>query len=190
MLRRDNALRLEIVLAGVGGQGVVFASRVLSQMALVRGLPVLSVENHGMAKRGGSVNTMMKIGAFSSPLIRRGAADILLGLTHDEALRNLPVLKPGGHCFANGSDPLPDAIHWIDAAEIAIRLGNPLAANLVLLGYAFGHPGLVLTVDDLIVAVRAVVPERTIEANLRAVRAGAEMAAKTTWIPDQSSLRA
>lgn len=176
MQQLDNLTRIQIILAGVGGQGVVLASRVLSEMALIRGLPVISAENHGMAKRGGSVVTTMKIGKFSNPLIRQGSADVLLGFTLNEALRNLPFLKAGGHCFVNTTELVSDGAHTIDATGIAIQVGNPRAANLVLMGFAFAHPGLVLGVDDLNAAVRAVVPTRYLEANLRAVQAGFEMA--------------
>jgi len=179
MQQPDNTLRIQIILAGVGGQGVVLASRVLSEMALIRGLPVISAENHGMAKRGGSVVTTMKIGKFSDPLIRLGSADVLLGFTHDEALRNLPFLKQAGQCFANSSEPASSRILAIDATGIAIQIGNPRAANLVLMGFTFAHPGLVLTVDDLNEAVRTVVPKRYLEANLHAVQAGSEMAVAT-----------
>lgn len=170
--------KLQIILAGIGGQGVVFASNVLSRMAMIRRLPVLSVENHGMAKRGGSVVTTLKIGGFNNPIIRRGSGDLLLGLTRDEALRNLPYLRPEGHCFVNSVEPPAVGIRSIDATELANRIGNPRAANLVLLGFAFAHPNLLLTADDLVAAVRDVVPPRILEANLRAVETGIEAARK------------
>ncbi|MCL5962530.1 MAG: 2-oxoacid:acceptor oxidoreductase family protein [Chloroflexi bacterium] len=172
----DSSLRLQIILAGIGGQGVVLASRVLSEMAIVRGLPILSAENHGMAKRGGSVVTTMKIGDFKSPMIRLGGADLLLGLTHDEALRNLPYLKRDGLGFVNSTRPSRDGLRSIDATDLALRVGNPRAANLVLLAFAFAHPGLGLMVDDLVAAVRSVVPERYLETNLKAIHAGVEAA--------------
>ncbi len=174
----DESVRLQIILAGIGGQGVVLASRVLTQMALARGLPVLSTENHGMAKRGGSVVTTIKIGSFHCPMIRRGAGDVLLGLTRDEALRNLPYLKREGYCFVNSPEPDGEGLITVDATSLAEQVENPRAANLALMGFAFAHRGLGLTVDDLITAVRAIVPARTVEANLRAVQAGSEIARK------------
>jgi indolepyruvate ferredoxin oxidoreductase beta subunit len=73
-------MQIRLVIAGIGGQGVVYATKVLSQVGLKRGDPVLASENHGMSQRGGSVMSHLKIGGSDAPLIRRGAADALVGL--------------------------------------------------------------------------------------------------------------
>ena len=81
---------VKLILAGIGGQGVVFATRLLAQTAAAMGMPVLASETHGMSQRGGSVLAHLKLGGTESPLIRRGTADILLAFDRDEALISQP----------------------------------------------------------------------------------------------------
>ena len=99
--------RFQLVVAGVGGQGILFATRLLEEAALARGLPVLGAETHGMSQRGGSVLSHFKVGPFRSPMVRRGTADCLLGMELTEAYRNAAYLRPGGLAILNC---LPDAI--------------------------------------------------------------------------------
>src|SRR5574341_1699737 len=86
----------KFVVAGIGGQGVIFATKVLSKAALLCGERVLASENHGMSQRGGSVLSHVKIGSDQSPLIRRGTADVLLAFDRLECIRNLPFVRAGG----------------------------------------------------------------------------------------------
>lgn len=111
-------MNLKLILTGVGGQGVVFATRLLSEAALDLGYDVIGCETHGMSQRGGSVISHLKFtprhsaipaperydGRVESlsPLVRQGTADLLLSLDITEAYRTLPFLKPGGACFVNG----------------------------------------------------------------------------------------
>ncbi|MDR2492783.1 MAG: 2-oxoacid:acceptor oxidoreductase family protein [Coriobacteriales bacterium] len=88
--------KLEIVTAGVGGQGTVLASKLLAQSALIGALPVRTAETIGMAQRGGSVLGHIRIGAFESPLVMHGQADVLIGFEPTESLRALPYLREGG----------------------------------------------------------------------------------------------
>ena len=81
---------LQMVIAGLGGEGIIFMTRVLVEGLYRSGYPVISTETHGMAMRGGSVISQVKIGDHQSPLIRYGEADILLGTSTVEAKRNLP----------------------------------------------------------------------------------------------------
>ena len=86
-----------IILCGVGGQGTVLASRLISAAAMDRGWPVMSAETIGMAQRGGSVFSHLRIGEeVHCPMIARGEADLILGFEPGEAVRMLPWLKPGG----------------------------------------------------------------------------------------------
>src|SRR3990170_8068403 len=101
------ATELKLLLAGVGGQGVVFATRLLAGTAAGMGLPVLASETHGMSQRGGSVLAHLKVGGTAAPLIRRGTADALLAFDRDEALRNLPFLRAGAAAYINTPDSLP-----------------------------------------------------------------------------------
>jgi len=87
--------RLRIFMTGVGGQGTLTATTLLARAALAAGLPVTSGEIHGMAQRGGVVESTLLIG-YKSPKIGHGEADILLGFEPLETLRALPYLKPGG----------------------------------------------------------------------------------------------
>ena len=68
------------VISGVGGQGVLFDTRLMAEAAIRKGLPVLTSETHGMAQRGGTVISHLKVGAYTSPLIRTGQADVLLAM--------------------------------------------------------------------------------------------------------------
>ena len=89
------------VLVGIGGQGILFSSRVFSEWGLRQGLNVLGSETHGMSQRGGSVIAHLKLGSFYSPMIQTGDADILYSFHEDETYRTLKFLKKGGVCFAN-----------------------------------------------------------------------------------------
>jgi Pyruvate/2-oxoacid:ferredoxin oxidoreductase gamma subunit len=103
----NNTLSVDVklVLAGVGGQGVLFATRLLSETAQVLELEFISSEVHGMSQRGGSVVSYLKIGPYESPLVRRGSADVLLAFALDEGYRNLGLLRPGGDCVVNCPNP-------------------------------------------------------------------------------------
>jgi len=137
---------LKVLVAGRGGQGVLFVTRVLSSAALEEGIPVIGSETHGMAQRGGSVVAHMKLGfGFRSPLIMRGGADALLSLDFTEGLRNLGYLGEGSMALINGTQPLPDAVSSltselgvktfvIDATGTAVSLGSYLSLNAVMLG--------------------------------------------------------
>ena len=99
-------METQIVLCGRGGQGVLFLTRLLDEVALSRGSHVISSETHGMAMRGGSVVSYIKIGNFNSPLIRAGQADILLALSESEVSLNRHLLKQGsGQIYCNTPCP-------------------------------------------------------------------------------------
>lgn len=144
-------MKTQIILGGVGGQGVLFASRVFSELALKLGLEVTGAETHGMSQRGGSVVAHIKLGGFKSPLVRGGTADILYSLEKKETYKNLHFLKSGGACFAN----MPDGDSFdkkllnhlrtkkitfcpFDAGGIAMELGSVRASNICLLGFSVG----------------------------------------------------
>jgi indolepyruvate ferredoxin oxidoreductase beta subunit len=148
------------LLAGVGGQGTILASNVLAEVALEAGFDVKKSEVHGMAQRGGSVNTHVRWNSerVYSPLIGLGEADVLLVFEEAEALRYVEFLKPGGAAIANqhviepitvtsggAHYPTPDELtsvfgritdqlYRVQGTAIAQELGNPRAANVVLLG--------------------------------------------------------
>ncbi len=148
------------MLAGVGGQGTILASNVLAEVALVAGFDVKKSEVHGMAQRGGSVNTHVRWDAekVHSPLVGRGEADLLLVFEQAEALRCAEFLRPGGVAVVNqytiepitvtsGGAHYPtetelravfaaltECFYLVPGTAIAQELGNARAANVVLLG--------------------------------------------------------
>ena len=178
------AVALKLVIAGIGGQGVVYATKVLSQAGLLRGEKVMASENHGMSQRGGSVMSHLKIGGSESPLIRRGTADSLVGFDRNETMRNITFVRASGSVFVNSTNGLDSslserlkelniAVHAINAEACAKELGSPAATNLIVLGFAAAHESFGLTLDDLKNSVRALGPAKAVELNLRALDVGA-----------------
>ena len=180
-------MELKLILAGIGGQGVIFATKVLAHAAVARGERVMVSENHGMSQRGGSVLAHVKIGGSQSPLIRRATADALIAFDRAEALRAVTFVRAGGSVYVNSSDGL-DArvmgrlaelgigVHAVDADAYSRELGVPAAANLVVLGFAAAHPRFGLSGDDLKAAARALGPAQAVERNLKALEMGAAKA--------------
>ncbi len=148
---------LDIMMVGVGGQGTILAGKVLAGAAQEAGYDVKVSEIHGMAQRGGSVVTQVRMGEkVYSPLIAEGTADVLLAFEKLEGLRLLPFLKPGGTVVINNQEipPVPvlvgaaeypaDIIEYIrakvqntvviNALDVAVKCGSPKAANMALLG--------------------------------------------------------
>jgi len=168
-------MKLQIIIAGVGGQGVLFAARVLYQLAHQRGEEVFGSETHGMSQRGGSVLSHVKLGDFSSPLIKRGRADLLLGLQTEEGLKNLPMLKEGGVAVINAPS-LPEVkgvrLYPLDADRLAQEVGNPRGVNLVLISYAASKGLLPFSQQEIEEAITRLVPPALREVNLKAVQAG------------------
>jgi indolepyruvate ferredoxin oxidoreductase beta subunit len=95
---------MQYIIVGIGGQGILFASRVLGKLAISRNQNVIGSEVHGMAQRGGSVISHFKIGDYKSPLVKAGEADVLIAFDQDEGIRNLSFLKSGGIFVVNVHD--------------------------------------------------------------------------------------
>ncbi len=163
-------MKQQIIVSGIGGQGVLFLTKVIAQVAVNRNIPVLTSETHGMAQRGGTVLSTIKVGDFASPLVRTGQAD--LGLLLWEA--NLPVhcslLKTEGAILINAADPGEGT--RIDAAGIARNLGNAVLANLVLLGLAVKEQTLFCTQKECETAIKQLAPARFVEQNIEAFYQG------------------
>ena len=137
--------RQQIVLSGVGGQGILFLSRLLAEAAIAGGFPVLTSETHGMAQRGGVVLSHLKVGGFDSPLVRTGRADLLLVLKEENLPLHREFLADGGALIVNAPDPTDAGpgmrVHAVDADALALSAGVPHAVNLVLLGFALARIG-------------------------------------------------
>ncbi len=163
-------MKQQIIVSGIGGQGVLFLTRVIAQVAVNRGIPVLTSETHGMAQRGGTVLSTIKVGDFAGPLIRSGQAD--LGLLLWEA--NLPVhdtlLRTDGTWVINSA--ASGKGRRMDAAQVARNLGNTVLLNLVLLGLAVREGVIFCSAEDCEQAIHMLAPEKFIEQNLAAFRAG------------------
>jgi indolepyruvate ferredoxin oxidoreductase beta subunit len=160
---------LQMVIVGLGGDGIIFMTRVLVEGLYRSGHPVISTETHGMAMRGGSVISQVKIGDHQSPLIRYGEADILLGTSTVEAQRNAPFLKNGGTVITNANG---QGDQCVDATGIAHRLGNPRGGNLVLLGFALARLGPTIPMKPFLDAIRDLSPEKFLSTNVKAFKAG------------------
>lgn len=183
---------LNLLLVGVGGQGTILAAKVLAAAALAQRLQVKMSEIHGMAQRGGSVITHVRVGEqVFSPLVEPGAADVIVAFEELEALRYAHYLRPGGKIIVNqrqipplpvaiGAAPYPEGIgaklaavgkvQMIAAEELARQAGNPRGANLVLLGALAAS--LTWPLADWEAAIRAKVPARFLESNLQAFQLG------------------
>ncbi len=129
----------QIVISGVGGQGVLFITGLLATACMDKGAHVLTSETHGMAQRGGTVISHLKIGEFASPLIRPGNADLLVVLKSENLIQHQGFLKPGGRAIVN-SRPVVEApastVITIDADQLAENENSLGSVNLYMLGAA------------------------------------------------------
>ncbi len=172
----------QIIISGLGGQGVLFVTRLLADSALNAGCSVLISETHGMAQRGGNVISHLKVAskesgqALVSPLIRPGHADILLALHPEASLVHGHFLSPDGLTFSNCTAKVPGT-HALDASAIASDLNSPVSANLVLLGFAAAS-GKLFCGQEAIESTLEGYGGKRLEMSLRAFRAGV---AQATW---------
>ena len=191
-------MKRDIILSGVGGQGILSIATVIGAAALKEGLHIKQAEVHGMSQRGGDVQSNLRISSdeILSDLIPQGAADIIISLEPMEALRYLPWLSTGGWVITNTAPRVnipdyPDADTLgreiaslphsvaLDVDAIARQAASPRAANIVLLGAA--APFLGLDADKFEAGIRSIFArkgEQIVEMNLKAFRAGYEYAQK------------
>ncbi|EHM10533.1 2-oxoacid:ferredoxin oxidoreductase, gamma subunit [Thermanaerovibrio velox DSM 12556] len=185
-----------ILLVGVGGQGTILASKVLSEGLMRMGYDVKMSEIHGMSQRGGSVTTHVRYGSkVYSPVISEGEADILVAFEKLEAARWLTYLKDRGVLVVNdyeiypvpvllGRAKYPEDLNGMfrrkvkdvkifDAGKVAQDLGNVKAQNVVLLGALIKAMGLDAINWEEVLA--EVVPARFLELNVKALKAGMEL---------------
>ncbi|MHC5009641.1 MAG: 2-oxoacid:acceptor oxidoreductase family protein [Planctomycetota bacterium] len=166
----------QIVICGLGGQGILFLSRVLAGAAMLDGDEVLTAETHGMSQRGGAVEAHLKLGDFHSSLVRRGSADAVLVLDPTRVEAGVPFLGPDGTCFANAPGPTGD-VKSVDATGEARARGLARGQNLVLLGYAAGtSPHLFPSRDALLQSMERLSPEAAWGENRQAFGRGGELA--------------
>jgi indolepyruvate ferredoxin oxidoreductase beta subunit len=129
--------RQQIVLSGLGGQGILFVTRLLAETAISQGYRTLTAETHGMAQRGGVVVSHLKAGDFSSPLVRPGMADILILLKADNLMLHGSFLKVGGAVIVNAPSTFDDIASFaMDADAAAREIDQHRSMNLILTGFA------------------------------------------------------
>ena len=170
MHTRNDLMNMQIAITGRGGQGVLFITRILSECALELGLNVIASETHGMAMRGGSVISTLKVGDYRGPLIGSGQAEIMLVLDEGSMEAFLHLLADQGTLFLNA--PSSDSHPSIDATGLAVRMGNPVIANLILLGFALSHGKLFCDSPLVESVIEKISPHRFRELNLKALRTG------------------
>ena len=170
----------DILVCGVGGQGTVLASKLIASAYMAKGETVHSAETIGMAQRGGSVTSHVRIGEAYSPLIAQGGADIILAFEPAEAVRNLAYLKKGGIVITNnvpvkpatdslmnsGYEAQPMLDYLKDKCDcISREFGSAKFYNIALLGVAAASGRLGLDEADIISAIENGVNPKFVEVN-------------------------
>ena len=191
-------MKTDIILAGVGGQGILSIAAVIGAAAIEKGLYMKQSEVHGMSQRGGDVQSHLRLSdqPIASDLIPLGSADIIISLEPMETLRYLPYLKKDGWVVSNSKpfenisnypemnkimqeyEKLPHKI-ILEVEQIAKDLGAPRASNVLLLGAA--SPFLDIDFEKLENGIRSIFGrkgEEIVETNLKALKAGKEYSIK------------
>lgn len=189
-------MKTDIILAGVGGQGILTIATILGRAAMQEDLNIKQAEVHGMSQRGGDVQSNLRISSapIASDLIPTGAADIIVSLEPMEALRYVPSLSTEGWIVTSTApfnnipdypetgvilDELSQWPHTIafDMEEMAREVANPRASNMVLLGACTPLTG--IDADKIEAAIRAVFAAKgdaIVESNIKAFNAGMQKA--------------
>lgn len=185
-----------IILCGVGGQGTVLASKLIAAAAMARGEAAHTAETIGMAQRGGSVVSHVRIGeGVYSPIIPKGQADLMIAFEPAEAVRNMTYLKPGAAAVVSSAPVMPvtaalsgssykpsDMINVlagagfdvtvIDGAAIVSELGSAKSLNVALLSAACETGKAGMTSEELVSVLGTSVKKEYLKQNMRAVRLG------------------
>jgi indolepyruvate ferredoxin oxidoreductase beta subunit len=188
---------IRLIMAGVGGQGTLLATRLIAETALREGIKVRIGETYGMAQRGGPVMGHIQLGEAYSPQIRPRDADILLGFELAEATRRgVPFLKQGGLAIVNTKKippievisgikkyPSEEALLSLlkvitgrlvafNATHVAEMAGDPIATNMVMLGALMASGSLPFRENKIMEEMKKSIPERFIDLNMRALKQG------------------
>lgn len=187
-------MKTEILLCGVGGQGTVLASKLLAGAAMAKGMQVRSAETIGMAQKGGSVFSHLRIGEGTyAPMMSLASADILLAFEPAEAVRMLPYLKIGGTVIVNRDPVIPvnatlgentytgaemidylkqnvQNLYVVDGKKACAALGSEKVLNMVLLGQTLRTGILPFTVEDMMEQLKKRLKPALLEMNEKALR--------------------
>ncbi len=185
---------MQYIIVGIGGQGILFAGKVLGAVALEKKQRVTGSEVHGMAQRGGSVISHFKTGDFISPLVRAGEADILLAFDQNEGIRNLHFLREGGAFVVNVHDRSAfDNLklkEFLEERRISLfplegysllkehMGGNFLFLNVLLMGAMSGAGVGAPSLEDTAAAVKTLSPAKFEDANMKVLKLGYEAVVK------------
>ncbi|AKB29749.1 Indolepyruvate oxidoreductase subunit IorB [Methanosarcina siciliae C2J] len=193
MIQKAGVKKIDLLITGVGGQGAILASDIIGKAAVVSGIPIRAAETHGMAQRGGSVVNHIRLGSDFGSMIPKKGADLMLALEPMEAVRYLDFLKDGGVIIVNtqpiipvtvtsGVAKYPEVQEILDilsekyivkafnADDLAYEAGSRLAMNVAMVGAVSGY--LPIPKESLLESVKALVPQKTIEINVRAFEMG------------------
>jgi len=186
-----------VLIVGVGGQGIILASDVLGRTAARHGYDVKKNEIHGMAQRGGSVSSHVRFGkTVNSPIIKMGEADVLLSFEQIETLRYFPYLSQNGKVIVNDQKILPPAVFTgkqeyppdvlgrikekvpdaviVDGADVASKIGNPRVANVIFLGVLSKY--LDIPAETYEVVLKESLKPKLVDINLKAFHEGRSLA--------------
>lgn len=190
------------LLCGVGGQGTVLASRIIAAAAMAKGLHAKTAETIGMAQRGGSVVSHVRIGEeIASPMIPYGTADVIIGFEPGEAAANIRYLKKDGVMILSSRQVKPvtaslgqsaydgdDCLEWlknrsgkcvvINPEEIIETCGSPKVLNVAMAGALAQAGAMGLSIEDMEEALRIRMKPALLEMNMKALHMGAQCAAE------------
>src|SRR5665648_310392 len=193
-MKNKNIYKIHLI--GIGGQGTIKASTIIGEAAMKKGLNVVKSEVHGMAQRGGTVITELKIGEAQSPLIEEGGADLLIAFEPTEALRSFNKINSESFVIVNSSSIIPFTVSLgiseypelssvfeelktkiknlliIDAQKIAKEAGSIISENMVLLGAAVAIPNFPVDKKLIIQSIKENLPPKSVEMNLKAFELG------------------
>jgi len=189
--------KVRIFFTGVGGQGTLTATIILAQAAMAKGIKVTAGEVHGMAQRGGVVESTLLLGGFTSPRISFGEAGVLLGFEPLETLRALPYPAKTATIVSN-SEPIPPigvtmgretypdlhaiktkaekcarTVHFLPCQTLGLKAGSVQSGNVALLGALCALKAVPLTVSDLAKTIKARMRPKLVDMNLTALELGA-----------------
>ena len=187
-------MQTNIMICGVGGQGIVLTSKLIAATAVTHDVPVMSAETIGMAQKGGSVFSFLRLGeGIASPMFPEGTADLLIGFEPSEAVRMFPYLKKGGTAIVNTHPIMPvtaaltgsdyngqnmlDYIKrnaeksvLVDGDKACVEIGSPKVLNMVMLGAAIQTGLLPFSLEDIEETMKATVKPQFVELNSKALR--------------------
>lgn len=182
-----------ILLCGVGGQGTVLASKLIAQAAMNKDIPVMSAETIGMAQKGGSVFSYIRLGDdLYTPMIPKGGADIIIGFEPAEAVRMLPYLKKGGSVIVNSCPTKPvtavlsdstyegsqmieylktnvEKLTVIDCNKAAEEIGSSKVMNMILLGAALNTGEIPISKDEIKETIKQKTKPQFLDLNYKAI---------------------